>query len=222
MSERCNVCGEKFGKFRAAKVFQFDSHCLELCGQCHEKACAALAGPTDPNNAMAVHSHNVVRRYFIEAIEKGSCDSDLLPAIEALAGITEEEKRAAEERKASVARAEELFYRQRESVVVSTAPMLSTHTVKAYHGVLAATATVGSSALADLMIELSDAMGSSSSVMESSVDSACKAALERLVKKAVFAGGNGVLGVAYSVFVLDSNMVGVTASGTAVTLEEIA
>lgn len=152
-------------------------------------------------------------------MEKGSCEPCRLPAIEALAGITEEEKKEAAERKASIERAEELFYRKRDSVIVSTAPTLATHVITAYHGVFAATSTAGTSTITDMMAEFSDAMGAGSTAIESTTDSACRAALEKFVKKAVFAGGNAVLGVAYSVFVLDSNMIGVTASGTAVTVE---
>lgn len=221
MADKCNVCGDRFGKFKASRTLSFKSNSLELCAQCQEKGLKALEEVSDPSNAMAVHARNAARGYFAEAVEKGSCEPSALIAIEALAGITEEDKREARERAAKEAEARELFFEKRDSIIVTTAATIPTHKVTAYHGVLNATVTAGTSMLTELAADFNDAMGAGSKGIEQKTDITCKSALERLVKKAVFSGGNAVTGVTFNVFVFGDNMIGVTASGTSVTIEEL-
>lgn len=220
MADKCNVCGDKFGKFKASRTLSFGSHSLELCAQCHEKGLKALEEVSDSGNAMAVHARNVARGYFAEAAEKGTCEPSALVAVETLAGITEEDKREARERAAKEDAARELFFEKRDSIIVSTAASLPTHKVTAYHGVLNATVTAGTSMFDELTADFNDAMGAGSKIIEQKTDITCKTALERLVKKAVFSGGNAIIGVAFNVFIFGDNMIGVTASGTSVTVEE--
>ena len=80
---------------------------------------------------------------------------------------------------------------------------------------------VGTGFMTEMKASVSDMFGTASSSMESKMDEASKSALEKVVKQAMFAGGNAVLGVSYNVYVLDGNMLGVTASGTSVVIEPL-
>ena len=47
-----------------------------------------------------------------------------------------------------------------------------------------------------------------------------KLALEDLIKKALYVGANAIIGIDFDIMTLSSNMIAVSANGTAVTIEK--
>jgi uncharacterized protein YbjQ (UPF0145 family) len=103
-------------------------------------------------------------------------------------------------------------------MIVTTTPTVEGRRITAYHGVFAGEAIMGANIFRDLFAGITDIIGGRSGSYEKSLNKARTTALRELEDKAREAGGNAVVGVDLDYEVIN-NMLMVSASGTAVTLE---
>lgn len=217
MSDTCSACGAKLSKLKAAKTLQYYPYAMTVCDECHEKGTFILGGVPNPDDAFAVHSMNTAMSHFRNILKKNRYEQSMQPFIEALAGITDEDRR----REAEAEESRRRYFEERDSILITTGTGFANHRLVEYRGVFSGTCIVGTGFMTEMKASVSDMFGTASSSMESKMDEASKSALEKVVKQAMFAGGNAVLGVSYNVYVLDGNMLGVTASGTSVVIEPL-
>ncbi len=103
-------------------------------------------------------------------------------------------------------------------MIVSTTPMIEGHRITAYHGVVAGEAILGANIMRDLFASVRDIVGGRSAAYERSLAEARETALKELSERAARLGANAVVGTDLDYEVIN-NMLMVSASGTAVTLE---
>ena len=103
-------------------------------------------------------------------------------------------------------------------MIVSTTPMIEGHRITAYHGVVAGEAILGANIMRDLFASVRDIVGGRSAAYERSLAEARETALKELSERAARLGANAVVGTDLDYEVIN-NMLLVSASGTAVTLE---
>jgi uncharacterized protein YbjQ (UPF0145 family) len=106
-------------------------------------------------------------------------------------------------------------------VMVSTTPEIPGRTLKESAGVVFGEVILGTNVLKDIKANVSDVFGARSGGYESDMKKARQAAMEDLINEARNLGANGIVGVAVGFESISTgNMMMVSASGTAVVLEE--
>lgn len=103
-------------------------------------------------------------------------------------------------------------------MIVTTTPSIEGKRITAYHGVVVGEAILGANVFRDLFAGITDIIGGRSGAYEKSLAEARATALRELEDRAREAGANAVVGVDLDYEVIN-NMLMVSASGTAVTVE---
>lgn len=103
-------------------------------------------------------------------------------------------------------------------MIVTTTPSVEGHRITAYHGVVVGETIIGANIFRDLFAGIRDIVGGRSGAYENALAEARTTAISEMQDRAGAAGGNAVVGVDLDYEVIN-NMLMVSASGTAVTIE---
>lgn len=104
-------------------------------------------------------------------------------------------------------------------MIVTTTPAIEGRRITAYHGIVTGETIIGANIFRDLFAGIRDIVGGRSGAYESALASARETALAEMQDHARRLGGNAVVGVDLDYEVIN-NMLMVSASGTAVTVEQ--
>lgn len=105
-----------------------------------------------------------------------------------------------------------------DRMIVTTTQAVEGHRITAYHGIVVGEAILGANVFRDVFAGITDILGGRSGAYEESLGEARATALREMEQHAREAGGNAVVGVDLDYEVIN-NMLMVSASGTAVTLD---
>ena len=103
-------------------------------------------------------------------------------------------------------------------MIVTTTPSIEGKRISGYHGVVVGEAILGANIVRDLFAGITDILGGRSGAYEEELGKARGIALSELEERAAAKGANAVVGVDLDYEVIN-NMLMVSASGTAVTVE---
>lgn len=103
-------------------------------------------------------------------------------------------------------------------MIVTTTPGIEGRRIAAYHGIVVGEAILGANVFRDVFAGITDILGGRSGAYENSLGEARETALKEMEDRAAAKGGNAVVGVDLDYEVIN-NMLMVSASGTAVTVE---
>lgn len=103
-------------------------------------------------------------------------------------------------------------------MISTTTPTIEGRTITAYHGIVVGEAILGANVFRDIFAGITDIIGGRSGAYEQSLAEARATALSEMEDRARDLGGNAVVGVDLDYEVIN-NMLMVSASGTAVTLD---
>ena len=103
-------------------------------------------------------------------------------------------------------------------MIVTTTPSVEGSRIVAYHGIVVGEAILGANVIRDLFAGITDIIGGRSGAYEQELGRARETALAEMEQSAKAKGGNAVVGVDLDYEVIN-NMLMVSASGTAVTVE---
>ena len=103
-------------------------------------------------------------------------------------------------------------------MLITTTSTISTHQVQEYLGIVTGEAIIGVNAFKDFFANITDIIGGRAGAYERSLREAQEIALEEMERRAHEMGANAVIGVDldYEAIQVNSNMLMVTVSGTAV------
>ncbi len=103
-------------------------------------------------------------------------------------------------------------------MIVTTTPSVEGRRISAYHGIATGEAILGANIFRDLFAGIRDIVGGRSAAYEQELGRARQTALAEMQDRARELGGNAVVGVDLDYEVIN-NMLMVSASGTAVTID---
>ena len=103
-------------------------------------------------------------------------------------------------------------------MIVTTTPSVEGSRIVAYHGIVVGEAILGANVFRDLFAGITDIIGGRSGAYEQELGRARETALAEMEQSVKAKGGNAVVGVDLDYEVIN-NMLMVSASGTAVTVE---
>ena len=103
-------------------------------------------------------------------------------------------------------------------MISTTTPSIEGHKIATYHGIVVGEAILGANIVRDLFAGITDILGGRSGAYEQELGRARETALKEMEDHAVARGANAVVGVDLDYEVIN-NMLMVSASGTAVTIQ---
>ncbi len=103
-------------------------------------------------------------------------------------------------------------------MITTTTPSIEGRRITTYHGIVVGEAILGANVFRDLFASITDIVGGRSGAYEEELGKARKTALDEMEDRAAAMGANAVVGVDLDYEVIN-NMLMVSASGTAVSLE---
>ncbi|MEZ5886531.1 MAG: heavy metal-binding domain-containing protein [Paracoccaceae bacterium] len=103
-------------------------------------------------------------------------------------------------------------------MIITTTPSLEGHRITRYHGIVTGEAILGANIFRDLFAQVRDIVGGRSAAYEQELGRARETALREMEERAVAMGADAIVGVDLDYEVIN-NMLMVSASGTAVSLE---
>ena len=103
-------------------------------------------------------------------------------------------------------------------MIVTTTPSIEGRRIARYHGIVTGEAILGANVFRDLFAQVRDIVGGRAGAYERELGRAREVALQEMEAKAAQMGAEAVVGVDLDYEVIN-NMLMVTASGTAVSLE---
>ncbi len=220
MAMKCSVCDEKIGSFAKYNVWIPDRDDLPICLSCTEKIKEAKRTNINPENRMSLKMQRdaleflsrCTQREAMEEVVRNELESQL-PSLDEVRARQEESKRQKEDLEKRITEAKSNF-------LTTTESSFQGYRSLECKGVVSADSIIGTGLVADAASALSDLSGSKSSMLASKMSGAKKEALQSIIEKAVLAGGNALIGVSFFPYVVNGNMLGVSATGTAVRIEE--
>lgn len=216
MAKNCCICETKIGTFDKPKPLIEENDELVLCDSCNDKMRNAKATDIAPENKNAIAYHNRAVDYFAEKLASGGLGQEVVAILEQLPDIAD--KRAqAESKKAQAAENERRYREEKDSVIATTGYEIAGHSITAYHGVVSTDNIIGTGIASELRASVNDFMGESSTALKDKLNTAKTQAYSQILKQAILAGGNAIIGISYDVYVIGS-MLGVSVTGTSVTI----
>ncbi len=107
-------------------------------------------------------------------------------------------------------------------MIITTTPSVEGKKIAKYHGIVSGETIIGANVIRDLFAGIRDIIGGRSKAYEDVLREAKETALREMQDNAMSLGANAVIGVDldYETIGASGSMLMVTASGTAVTLED--
>lgn len=227
MAERqCALCGQRFGRFDKS-VNLSDLHPeYQVCASCSRYIESVSAPRCDENMPTArLNQEKYLRSVnsylqtkdandpFVRLMIDEIINHDLLRQLE----IEEEEKQAKIEKDVEN---DKRYKLERHLVKKTTGIGFDGYRITEYHGICSGDCVFGTGLPTDIGAALADFAGEKSDMLANKLKLAKDDAMERLIKDAIYLGGNAIIGISFDVYPYGS-MVGVSATGTSVTIEQL-
>lgn len=188
----CNDCGEKF------KIVDREKEDVELCKKMVEELISLCKDK---------RISNIISEYAMLERDKA-------------AQYIEEKKKEEKIQK----QREELREKYTEYVKafkLTTGYNFEGYRITDYKGIISGEVVLGTGFISEFSASLSDSFGIQSNAFADKMTVAKNEAQNRLMKNAIFLGGNAIIGVDFDYINFSNNMIGVSANGTAVVIEKI-
>ncbi len=219
MATICCVCENKIGPLASGNTWIQGRDDLIICQDCTEKYQLAQKRDIDPNNRIILKMQRDAIGFFGTRLEADTIDEAVktelrkLPCMDDMLEKLAEANRLQEEREARIQNA-------KEGYLMTTTQNLEGYRITEYKKIVFADAVVGTGIFADTAASLSDLTGTNSNVLADKMAKIKTQVLQALAVASAEAGGDAVVGVTLFPFVASGNMLSISASGTAVTVEK--
>ncbi len=217
MATVCCICESKIGAFDKPRQLVEGASDLPVCLGCSERLMRAEDSDISPENQMLAKQHRDAVSFLAGQLASKPLDPRVAAALEALPGVADARRQAQGEAERKEEN-ERRYREERDSVMVTTGYSFDGYRVTGYHEVVSADAIVGTGPIAETAAALTDLVGERSNALGGKVASAKAHAYADMLKAAILAGGNAVLGVSYDVYVVGTQL-GASVTGTSVTVE---
>lgn len=221
MAMKCSVCDAKIGSFAKYNTWIPGRDDLPICLGCTEKLKEAKRTNINPEHRMSLKMQRDAVEFLTGCMQRETMGEEVrselkkqLPAIDDILAQQEESKRQEEDLKKRVEEA-------RKNFLTTTESSIHGYRIVKCEGVISVDSIIGTGLIADTASALSDTVGTKSNKLATRMGDAKNQALQGAIERAVAAGVNALIGVSFFPYAVNGNMMGVSATGTAVQVEKI-
>lgn len=212
----CKICGKNYGMFGGIGD-TFTGSMLTVCEDCFNDLRQIDKWDNDAK----------VSKIASEMVAKCN-DEKVVKILESYIQRSEKEnerktieEKNKEELQERMVQVENDFYKRRNDFKMTTGYTFDGFEIKEYRGIVSGEVVLGTGFLSEFAASVSDMLGTTSNVFANKMLQAKQGALDNLIKNALYVGGNALIGVDFDYITFSNNILGVSANGTAVTIEKI-
>lgn len=205
MAKNCCICDKKFSLIENRNLLGYGMGSYETCDTCHKYQ----------NDLKAdIEARKEAIKYLSEKINRPDADLTVKEYLEQSIKMDEEKSK---EQEAVKQRTEKLY----AECLMTSGYNFEGYKITAYKGLVSGEVALGTGMFSEMFAGFSDLFGTESDDFQEKMIKAKKAAQTRLLNQVIKAGGNAVIGVDYDYIKFNGNMIGISANGTAVVVEQI-
>ncbi len=196
---------------------------LCLCKRCETNLNALINGTHDTERLKTGYWETAMRLKdgYLKG-DKAEYVASLLDKNEAIVFEEERVKEANTKRNEEAQRRKERTAQKNaeEGFITTTSPQIEGYKITEYIHVISGEVVLGTGFLTDISGTVHDFLGTRSGKYENKLGEAKDYALNRVISRALDLGANAIIGVDFDITILGSNMIVVSANGTAVCIEK--
>lgn len=200
----CCICGNTLNILKGSSVIDFQEEKYEMCDICTKNR-IKLTGDD-------ISKIKAAKEYFEKNIENEKTEKKAIALVKSYVNKAEAKINGYEEPP------EVSLYK---NMKLTSGYNFEGYKIIEYIDVISTSVVRGTGFKSEVTASFSDFWGEESKDFAKKMDVAKKSAKEKLKKLVVEIGGNAVIGMKYDMFTIGTNMMAVSASGTAVRIEKI-
>lgn len=159
-----------------------------------------------------------------EMFSSGMCFSCGCSTSDSEKAFSEQQDKMNQDRQKEIAKQKEVEKKQHAEAVqnhmLTTGYDFKGYTISKYHGLVSGECVLGSGLISYLEASIANTLGTETSGYSEKMRDAKQLAVEDMVRQSIALGGNGIIGISFSISNLLSNMIGISVNGTSVTIEK--
>lgn len=223
MAGKCVFCGASFNLFNNGIGGFADEKNRKFCNKC----CDIFVSQISPKVAEGIRS-NIPKSEVLQSIveehelsEEGrEYVKDYIDYFIEKEAIKAENQKETEFQTQRMKEIEEKFLEYKKHFKVTTGYNFDGYKVMKYIGILSGEVVLGTGFISEYAASFSDLFGTRSNAFADKMMSAKQGALQKLMKNALLAGANAIIGVDFDYVTFSNNILGVSANGTAVVIQK--
>ena len=214
----CQICGASYGMFGGGEE-PYTGNALQICNECGAKLKAIDLARKKENKTEC--------KQLIDCLLVSCEDTEVIEIINSYFGFVlekiEEDKKAQineEIQKQKIEEIEKKFLELKKNFKLTTGYNFDGYEIAEYLGIYSGEVVLGTGFISEFSASLSDIMGNRSNTFAKKMSAAKQGALQNLMKNALVAGANALIGVDFDYVTFENNIMGVSANGTAVVIKK--
>lgn len=229
MASACDLCNYQFGKFES-KEKPYQEKPFFMCKTCYTNwKRVRFRAPIQEKQAAIDYVSAKIKDTNIDKKFVESILPDLNKGKEELEN--QKRKELENQKKAEQQETQQALLRQRRAEIekksidiiqkfITTGHCFDGYDIVDYHGIVSGESVLGTGFMSELSASVADILGEASTSFSGKMRRAKNLAIQNLVANAVVAGGNAIVSVDFDYITFGNNMIGVSANGTAVTVQK--
>lgn len=225
----CHLCGKSFNGITFNKTLNNSSN-IRICPDCFKAQndlirLSYLFGVNDESEYLRL------REYFDDIIKNAGNSLEVINTLNEMLGkcdsnkeeMVQIRKRQADEKRDKMCKEEielEIINEKINNILITTGFDFQGFQIKKYNKVICGETVLGTGFLSELTASVSDFLGEEDNMFAEKLSKARESATTKLLIKAVKCNANAIIGLDFDYVNFTSNLIGVIANGTAVTIEE--
>lgn len=205
MAKNCCICDKKIGFMDASYVLGYGMAGYETCAVCKEHKDNLRGTAKERKDAI---------QYLSEKITRPEIEARVKEYV--LQSFKSDEEKSKEQEEVKQ-RTEKLH----TEGLMTSGYNFEGYKITAYKGLVSGEVVMGTGMFSEMFAGIADVFGTESDAFAEKIINAKRAAQDRLLKQVINVGGNAVIGVDYDYITFANNMIGISANGTAVIVEQI-
>lgn len=223
MAGKCVFCGTSFNLFNNGIGGFDDEKNRKFCNKC----CDVFVSQISPKVAEGIRS-NIPKSKVLQSIvedhdlsEEGKeYVKDYIDCFIEKETIKVENEKENEIQAQRTKEIEEKFLEYKKQFKVTTGYNFDGYEVEKYIGIFSGEVVLGTGFISEYAASFSDLFGTRSNAFADKMMTAKQGALQKLMKNALLAGANALIGVDFDYITFSNNILGVSANGTAVVIRK--
>lgn len=214
----CQICGASYGILSGGEEV-YTGASLKVCNGCNIKLCDIENAMMNEKGEECIDLANELLNTCINDDTKIILNSYLQRYLEKYKTI-EERRRNEEIQKQKTEEIEKKFLELKKNFKLTTGYIFDGYEIAEYLGIYSGEVVLGTGFVSEFSASLSDIMGSRSNTFAKKMSAAKQGALQNLMKNALVAGANALIGIDFDYVTFENNIMGVSANGTAVIIKK--
>ncbi len=218
MADLCLCCGKKVGIFTGGHLNN------TVCDNCYFKFASYVEGMKISETLEEMNSRydNVIKIVN----ESGFLEDGQKHVIKYVDEIKQKTHKKLNEKETALAeeikkqeqhtKIKEEYTKLRKDILLTTGNSFEGFDIIEYCGIKSGSIVLGTGFLSEFTASFNDLRGTEDNRMANKVEEAKAGAVNNLIENCIFAGANGIIGVGYDIMTIGTNMIVVSANGTAV------